>query len=84
MASDDRRNVAGPYRRVTAVVLAPPLCRRCVRLICRCVRDVPGVSTLRVDPASGEVAVLGDVAPGLLVAALTAAGWRIATGPDDR
>jgi copper chaperone CopZ len=78
MASDD--DVAGPYRRVTAVVVPPPLCRRCVRLLSRCVRDVPGVLTLRVDPVSGEVRVLGDVAPEHLVAALAAAGWRPAHG----
>ena len=64
-----------PYRRVSVVGFRPPLCRRCVRRVSRCVRDVTGVSACQIDPVSGRLSVHGDVEPQALAQALAAAGW---------
>ncbi|WP_204053280.1 heavy-metal-associated domain-containing protein [Microbispora siamensis] len=55
------------------------LCRRCVRLLSRHVRDVPGVTAFEVDAAWGLLRVRGGVDPAKLDselrAALAAAGF---------
>ena len=51
------------------------LCRRCVRIVSRRVRDVPGVASLEVDAARGLLRVRGDVDRETLVAALEAGGF---------
>ncbi|XVQ86917.1 cation transporter [Microbispora siamensis] len=55
------------------------LCRRCVRLLSRHVRDVPGVTAFEVDAARGLLRVRGGVDPAKLDsglrAALAAAGF---------
>jgi copper chaperone CopZ len=81
MTFPDRRTSAHPQRRRTVVALSPPLCRRCVRLVSRCLRDVTGVASWQVDPGSGQVSVHGDVEPDVLVRALTLAGWRVTAPP---
>jgi copper chaperone CopZ len=60
---------AGAVATVTMSV-SGTLCRRCVRIISRRVRDVPGVESLEVDAARGVVRVHGDVDRAALVAAL--------------
>ena len=78
MASTDGRTSSRPEHRRTVLTVAPPLCRRCVRLVSRCLRDVAGVTSWQVDPVSGQMTVHGDVDPGTLVRVLNAAGWRVA------
>ncbi|MGI5161577.1 hypothetical protein [Microbispora sp. CA-102843] len=51
------------------------LCRRCVRLLSRHVRDVPGVTAFEVDAARGLLRVRGGVDAGNLGAVLAAAGF---------
>jgi copper chaperone CopZ len=51
------------------------LCRRCVRVVSRRIRDVPGVVSLEVDAARGLLRVRGDVEPAVLVAALESGGF---------
>lgn len=59
----------------TIVVFVPTMmCRRCVRVVSRRIRDVQGVVSLEVDAARGLLRVRGDVAPVTLLAALTSAG----------
>jgi len=59
----------------TTVVFVPTMmCRRCVRVVSRRIRDVQGVVSLEVDAARGLLRVRGDVAPATLLAALTSAG----------
>jgi hypothetical protein len=60
------------------VTVAVPagLCRRCVRLLSRHVADLPGVVSLRVEPARGRLSVTGDVAVEVVRAARDRAGFR--------
>ncbi len=60
------------------VTVAVPagLCRRCVRLLSRHVADLPGVVSLRVEPARGRLSVTGDVAVEVGRAARDRAGFR--------
>jgi hypothetical protein len=53
------------------------LCRRCVRLLSRHVRDVPGVVSLRVQPVQGRLSVTGDVDVAALRAARDRAGFAV-------
>lgn len=68
------------------VTVAVPagLCRRCVRLLSRHVRDLPGVVSLRVEPASGRLSVTGAVDPAALRAARDRAGYRMPGEPPVR
>ncbi|MFC4058741.1 cation transporter [Planomonospora corallina] len=52
------------------------LCRRCVRLVSRHVRDVPGVVSFEIDAARGLLRARGGVDAGRLVEALRTAGFR--------
>ena len=49
--------------------------RQDVRAISACISDVPGVQTLRADPATGTVQVTGSADPAAITAAVTAAGY---------
>ena len=49
--------------------------RRDVRAISAVISDVPGVQTLRADPATGTVQVTGSADPAAITAAVTAAGY---------
>ncbi|MEV7808940.1 heavy metal-associated domain-containing protein [Microbispora sp. NPDC088329] len=51
------------------------LCRRCVRLLSRHVRDISGVTSFEVDAARGLLRVRGDVSAVDLRAALASAGF---------
>jgi hypothetical protein len=55
------------------VPLPGGLCRRCVRLLSRHVRDLPGVVSLRVEP--GRLTVTGNVDAAELLAARDRAGF---------
>ncbi|WP_248963819.1 cation transporter [Sphaerisporangium perillae] len=57
------------------------LCRRCVRVVSRRVRDVPGVVWLEVDAARGLVQVRGNVDPQAILAALRSAGFGVDEAP---
>ena len=65
------------------VTVAVPagLCRRCVRLLSRHVRDVPGVVSLQVEPVRGRLSVTGDVDPAELRAARDDAGFPVFREP---
>jgi len=65
------------------VTVAVPtgLCRRCVRLLSRHVRDLPGVVSLRVEPAAGWLSVTGAVDVAAVRAARDRAGYRMPDGP---
>ncbi len=54
------------------------LCRRCVRLLSRHVRDVPGVTAFEVDAARGLLRVRGGVDAGKLDAGKLDADLRAA------
>jgi hypothetical protein len=58
------------------VAVPADLCRRCVRLLSRHIRDVPGVVSLQVRPAQGRLSVTGDVAAAAVRAARDRAGFR--------
>jgi hypothetical protein len=58
------------------VAVPADLCRRCVRLLSRHVRDVPGVVSLQVRPAQGRLLVTGDVDAAAVRAARDRAGFR--------
>jgi hypothetical protein len=66
---------AEPAVQVITVVVAAPLCRRCVRLVSRRVSDVPGVVSLEVDAASGRLRIRGAVDVHQVLAALRSAGF---------
>jgi copper chaperone CopZ len=59
------------------VIVSVParLCRRCVRVVSRRVRDVPGVGSLEVDAARGLLRVRGEVDLEDLLAALGSVGF---------
>ena len=63
------------------VTVAVPagLCRRCVRLLSRHVRDLPGVVSLQVGPE--RLAVRGEVDVGAVRAARDRAGFVVADDP---
>ncbi|WP_169953680.1 heavy-metal-associated domain-containing protein [Microbispora sp. H11081] len=71
MADHSRQGAA----RETTVGVPALLCRRCVRLLSRHVRDVTGVTSFEVDAARGLLRVRGDVDAEDLRAALASAGF---------
>ncbi|TQS03304.1 heavy-metal-associated domain-containing protein [Microbispora sp. SCL1-1] len=71
MADQSRQGAAAE----TTVCVPALLCRRCVRLLSRHVRDVPGVSSFEVDAGRGLLRVRGVVDPAELRAALASAGF---------
>jgi copper chaperone CopZ len=73
---------AEPAAPVMTVLVAAPLCRRCVRLISRRVSDVPGVVSLEVDAASGGLRIRGDVKVQQVLAAVRSAGFAPVSGVD--
>jgi hypothetical protein len=60
---------------VMTVLVAAPLCRRCVRLISRWVSDVPGVVSLEVDAARGGLRIRGHVQVQEVLTAVRSAGF---------
>ena len=56
--------------------------RRDVRAISASISDVPGVQTLRADLATRTVQVSGPVDPAAITAAVTAAGFAVASAID--
>jgi copper chaperone CopZ len=74
-----RRGAAG----VVIISVPAGLCRRCVRVVSRRVRDVPGVASLEVDAVRGLLRVRGDVDPALLRAELESAGLDRCEAPAD-
>ena len=50
-------------------------CRRSVRLVTARLRDVPGVESIRADPASSELVVEGEMSEELVRRTLTDAGF---------
>ena len=56
------------------------LCRRCVRALSRHIRDLAGVVSLRIEPATGRLSVRGDVDPAELIAARDRAGFGVSAG----
>lgn len=70
MAEESRREAE------EVVTVSPAvLCRRCVRLVSRYVRDVPGVTSFEVDAAQGLLRVRGAVDREELLSALRSAGF---------
>jgi copper chaperone CopZ len=63
------------------VAVPPGLCRRCVRLLSRHVRDVPGVVSMQVEQAIGRLSVTGDVDAAALRAARDDAGFPVPGEP---
>lgn len=72
MSDESREEAAGPV----TVSLPVMLCRRCVRLVSRHVRDVPGVTSFEVDAAAGLLRVRGGVHPERLRSVLRSAGFH--------
>ncbi|WP_327043496.1 heavy-metal-associated domain-containing protein [Microbispora sp. NBC_01189] len=71
MADESRQGAAE-----TTIVRVPAmLCRTCVRLLSRHVRDVPGAASFEIDAAGGLLRVRGSVDAGELQATLAAAGF---------
>ncbi|MEV1286160.1 heavy-metal-associated domain-containing protein [Micromonospora sp. NPDC049679] len=70
MSEESRPEADARAADVVTVPLPATLCRRCVRLVSRRVRDVPGVMSFEVDVARGVVRVRGDVDREALLAAL--------------
>ena len=56
--------------------------RRDVRAISASISDVPGVQTLRADLATHTVQVCGPADPAAITAAVTAAGFAVASAID--
>jgi hypothetical protein len=79
-AASGRRDAVRMGDDVTLAVPAD-LCRRCVRMLSRHLRDVPGVVSLRVEPARGRLSVTGAADPVALRAARDRAGFRAPDGP---
>ncbi|HET6530384.1 MAG TPA: hypothetical protein VFH03_07160 [Actinoplanes sp.] len=60
------------------------LCRRCVRLLSRHIRDVPGVVVVQVEPVRGRLSVTGDVDAAVLRAVRDRAGFSVPDEPPVR
>ncbi|OPG02158.1 heavy-metal-associated domain-containing protein [Microbispora sp. GKU 823] len=79
MADQSRQETPEWLTEWLTVCVPALLCRRCVRLLSRHVRDVPGVTAFEVDAARGLLRVRGGVDPAKLDselrAALAAAGF---------
>ncbi|WP_449066098.1 heavy-metal-associated domain-containing protein [Planomonospora algeriensis] len=78
MADESHEEAEDAVGAMVTVTVSAMLCRRCVRLVSRHVRDVPGVVSFEVDAARGLLRVRGGMAAGHLVEALRSAGFRSA------
>jgi copper chaperone CopZ len=61
-------------------------CRRCIREVTACLRDVPGIRTVAADPARRVVVVRGEITDEAVRAALDETSYVssiISSGPDD-
>jgi copper chaperone CopZ len=60
------------------VVTVPDMrCRHDVRMVSAAITDVDGVVAMQVDVDSGTIRIEGDASPGLVRAAIVAAGYRV-------
>ncbi|KAA9376555.1 cation transporter [Microbispora cellulosiformans] len=71
MADESRQGAA----ETTSIRVPALLCRTCVRLLSRHVRDVPGIASFEIDAAGGLLRVRGSVDSGELLATLASAGF---------
>jgi hypothetical protein len=69
---------------VITVFLAPPMCRRCVRVLSHRVSDVLGVSSVEVDATAGRLRVRGGMDGEQLLAAVRSAGFVVTPAPGAR
>jgi copper chaperone CopZ len=74
MAEESRPQADARAAHMIMVPVSATLCRRCVRIVSRRVRDVPGVMSLEFDAARGVLLIRGDVDRAALLAALGSAG----------
>lgn len=56
-------------------------CGGCVNSVKRVLASVPGVRAVAVDLASGRAEISGEAKPGVLIAAVEAAGYGAAAWP---